>query len=470
MIDVLLVNTEEKEVYEKIPPVELASIAGYLGEREINVRIIDFNVERKPLEHWLELFKPKFLGIFGTTLNRFDSFTLARNAKSYDKGIIVIYFGPNATFTAKEVLENIPEIDFVIRGEAEDIFYELLKTFSTEQNFEKIRGLSFRLDGVPVENPPARRLDFDSLPQPSYHLLDMKKYEMKMEFIKKKGMIVFSSRGCLHHCNFCLVSRMYNYLLTVRSAKNVVDEIERLLKEYHFQGIRFGDCILTLDREHIESLCDEIINRNLQFPWECEIRPETVDESLLEKMKRAGCYLVGIGIESGSQKVLDLMRKGITVEQAKHLLELCNRAGMKIKAFFSFGHISETMADVKKTFEFIEENRDLMQKVEYSVGLRIYPGTYLETFARKSYLLPADFDWTKHYDEPRNETIMQPRNIPILIQPQLGYEELESIALKIYTEKLSGWEGIKSGISKLTQPEKLKKLQQFLKLKFKKIK
>ncbi len=470
MSGILLINTEEKGYEEKLLPLELISIAGYLEKHEIPVKIIDLNFEKKPLEHWLHLCQPKFLGIWGTTVNRFESFNIARKTKLFNKDIVTIYLGPNATFTATQVLKDIKDIDFVIRGEGEEVLYNLLKTYSTDQNFKKIRGLSFRLDDNPVDNPPATRLHLDSLPEPAYHLLDLKKYEIKLDFIKQKGISISSSRGCLYHCNYCVASRMYNNLLTVRSPKNVVDEIENLLKKYHLQGIRFVDTVLTLDREHIENLCEEIIQRNLNLPWECEIRPGTVDESLIKKMKNAGCYLIGVGIESGSQKVLDLMRRGTTVEQVQNLLQLCNQFGLKVKAFFSFGHISETMTDVEKTFEFIEQNRLLINKIEYSIGIRIYPGTYLETYARKNNLMPTDFSWTKPYDEPRNETIMQPRNIPILIQPQLGYEELETIALRIYSQKISGWEGIKSGIAKITNPEKLKKLQQFLKLKFKQFK
>lgn len=470
MISILLINTEEKGSSEKLLPLELASISGFLEAHEISVKIVDFNIERKSLEHWLSTYQPKFLGIWGTTINRFESFKIAHNAKSFNKEIITIYLGPNATFTANQVLRDIKDIDFVIRGEAEETIFNLLSAFSTDQNFDKIRGLSFRRDDNPIDNPPAPRLHLDSLPPPAYHLLDIKKYEIKMDFINKKGISVSSSRGCLHHCNFCIASRMYNNLLTVRSTKNVVDEIEELLKRYHFQGIRFSDLVLTLDREHIENLCDEIINRNLSFPWECKVHPGTVDEKLMEKMKKAGCYSISVGIESGSQKVLDLMRRGTSVEQTQNLLQLCNQAGIKVKAFFSFGHVSETITDIEKTFEFIEQNRQLMHKIEYSIGVRISPGTYLETYAKKNNLMPSDFEWTKPYDEPRNETIMQPRNIPILIQPQLGYDELESIALRIYSQKISGWDGIKSGITKITQPEKIKKLQQFLKLKFKQFK
>lgn len=468
MIDILLVNPGEKEgFFERVPPLGLASLAGFLEANDISVKIIDFEIERKPLEHWLSLYQPKFLGISGTTHTRFESFRLAHLAKIFNKEIITIYGGIHATFTAHKTLLNIPEIDFVVRGEGEDVLLELLKSFASDQRFDRIRGLSFRMDGQPVDNPPSNRLHLDSLPQPAYHLLNMKKYEIKMDFINKKGISFLTSRGCPYRCSFCSASRIFNNLLTVRSAKNVVVEIEKLLKEYNFQAIKFFDSALTLDREHIENLCDEIINRNLKFPWECEVRLGTVDLPLLEKMQKAGCYYVDIRIESASQKVLDLMRKGITIEQSEELLTMCKTLGIKTRVFFSFGHISETMNDVEKTFEFIEKNNDKITTIVSDAGIRIYPGTYLEEYARKNHLLPDNFEWSMPYDEEWNELIFQDRSVPILIQPQLGRRELEQIALRIYSQRYSGWEGFKKGIAKLADPQKLRKLQSLIKLKFK---
>lgn len=467
MIDILLVNPEEKEgFFERMPPLGLASLASFLESHNISVKIIDFEIEKKPLEHWLSLYQPRFLGISGTTHTRFESFRLARLAKTINKEIITIYGGVHATFTANETLRNIPEIDFVIRGEGEEVLLEFLNTCNTDQKFERIRGLSFRMDGMPVDNPPAHRLHLDSLPPPAYHLLNMKKYEINMDFINKKGISLLTSRGCLYRCSFCSASRMFNNLLTVRSAQNVIVEIQKLLNEYNFKAIKFFDSALTLDREHIESLCDEIIKHDLKFPWECEVRVGTVDMPLLEKMQKAGCYYVDIGAESASQKVLDLMRKGITVEQTEELLNMCKALGIKTKVFFSFGHIGETMNDVEQTFEFIEKHSDKITTVASGAGVRIYPGTYLEVYARKNQLLLDNFEWSMPYDDEWNELILQSRSVPIFIQPQLGKKELEQIALRIYSKRFSGWDGFMRGVKKLTDPQKLKKLQNFLKLKF----
>lgn len=131
---------------------------------------------------------------------------------------------------------------------------------------------------------------------------------------------------------------------------------------------------------------------------------------------------------------------------------------MKTKVFFSFGHLGETMQDVEKTFRFIEMYDSLITTVASGAGVRIYPGTYLEEYARKYGYLPAAFDWSLPFEEKQYDRILQTRCVPVLIQPQLGIRELEDIAVRIYRRRFSGWQGFKRGIAKITDREKRKKL------------
>ncbi|MCK4814154.1 radical SAM protein, partial [bacterium] len=222
-----------------------------------------------------------------------------------------------------------------------------------------------------------------------------------MEFIDKRGISTITSRGCLATCSFCSASRMFNHQVTTHSAPRVLDDIELLFDRFGYKGIKIFDSTLTMQREHVNDLCDEITRRRLNFPWECEIRVGTVDQEMLEKMMDAGCYYVNFGVESASQKVLNLMRKGFTVEQAQELLDWCIRIGLETKVFFSFGHIGETMEDVERTFEFIDKNVDKITTVASGAGVRIYPGTYLEEYAVKNRFLPEEFKWCLPYDDER---------------------------------------------------------------------
>jgi anaerobic magnesium-protoporphyrin IX monomethyl ester cyclase len=468
MVDVLLVNPKEPSgFFEKMPPRGLASIAGHLEANGITVRIHDAEVENAGIEDLISELNPRVVGISGTTHTRYESFDFARRVKRHRPEIVTVYGGVHATFTAAETLRNVPEIDYVIMGEGEESFTEFVQRQVSSGDLSGIRGLVYRKGNRAVENPKSHRLDLESLPAPAFHLLNMKKYSLKMDFIGRRGISLVTSRGCLARCSFCSASRMFDHLVTARHPSGVVDEIEFLFKEHGYSAIKIFDSTFTADRTHAEGVCDEILRRKLSFPWECEIRIGTVDRGLLDKMRNAGCYYVDVGVESGSQKVLNLMRKGITVEEAEETIGMCHDAGMKVKAFFSIGHIGEYPEDADRTFQFIDRNRSKIAFVACGAGVRIYPGTYLENYARTNKFLPPDFEWSRPYHDEWLASIFQVPNVPILLQPQMGRDELERVALRVYNQRFEGWAGFKRGLKKMTDPAKLKKIPRFLKLKLK---
>jgi anaerobic magnesium-protoporphyrin IX monomethyl ester cyclase len=467
MIDVLLVNPKETGgFFERMPPLGLAYIAATLEQHEYNVRIVDLEIEEHDLDHWLKKYKPKYMGISGTTHTRFASFDLAKRAKRFQKEIVTIYGGVHATFTAVSTLTNCKDIDYVVRGEGEHTLVALLNVLDSKKTPTQVPGISFREKNTIIENPPAERITpLDSLPGPAFQLLDMDKYSIDLEFVRQKGISIITSRGCCAKCSFCSASKMFNHQLTVHSGKRVVDTIDVLFRHYGFKGVKIFDSTLTMQKDHVLDLCREIVERGYIFPWECEIRVGTVDRALLERMKQAGCYYVNFGIESASQGVLDRMRKGFSIGQAVGLLELCKQVGMKTKVFFSFGHIGETLQDVEKTFNFIDRYGDMITTIASGAGIRIYPGTLLYEYARAHGLLPIDFDWSFPFEEKRYDRILQTRCVPVLIQPQLGFRELEDIAMRIYRRRFSGWKGFKRGITKVADKKKWKKLMNLARIK-----
>jgi radical SAM superfamily enzyme YgiQ (UPF0313 family) len=460
MIDVLLVHPREQGgFFERMPPIGLAYIAASLEREDYATRILDLEIERAELEYFLHKWQPRVLGISGTTHTRFEAFDIATRAKQFNQDIITVYGGVHATFTPIDTLAHVGAIDFMIRGEGEYAMARLVKAIDRGSSINAIPGVVFRDHDDIIDNSPVVRINnLDALPRPAYHLLKMTEYEMPMEFTDRRSISLITSRGCTAKCNFCSASRMFTHHVTFHSASRIIGEIEHLFNTYHFNGIKFFDSTLTIERSHIVGLCDEIIGHGLIFPWECEIRVGTVDESLLALMRRAGCYYVNFGIESASQKVLNAIGKGFTVPQAVDLLKLCHDHGMKTKVFFSFGHIGETQADVETTFAFINEHASLMDVVASGAGVRIYPGTRLEQQARACGFLPEDFSWSHPYHDTRLKGIVQTPCVPVLLQPQMGVRELEDIAVRIYHRRFSGLKGIMRGLGKLTKKEKLKKL------------
>lgn len=469
MIDVLLVNPQEEGAFfERMPPLGLAYIASNLEKHDYSVRIVDFEVEEKPLKYWLSLYRPKYLGISGTSHTRFESFRLAKDAKEYAREIVAIYGGVHASFTGVNTLRRITDIDYIVEGEGEYTTVALLDKLSGGKTPNEVPGICFRQGHDIIETPRATRItSLDDLPRPAYHLLNMDRYSLEMEFIGNRGISLLTSRGCLARCSFCSASRMFGHTVTTHAASRMVDEIDFLLGTYGYEGLKIFDSTFTMKKQHVHDFCDEILDRRVEFPWECEIRIGTVDRDMLEKMKDAGCYYVNFGIESASQHVLDLMRKGIRINQAVETLDLCNSVGLRTKVFFSFGHIGETVADVEKTFAFIDKHAGEITTLASGAGVRIYPGTYLEEYARANNLMPQDFEWSMPYDDPRLEGVLQTRSVPVLTQPQLGYDELERIAVRIYSRKFRGWKGFKYGIKKITDPVKLKKLSRLMKIRMK---
>jgi anaerobic magnesium-protoporphyrin IX monomethyl ester cyclase len=471
VIDILFVNPREAGAFfERMPPLGIAYIAANLENNGYSVKIVDFEVDEQNLTYWLESYQPRFLGISGTSHTRFESFGLAAQAKAFNPEIITVYGGVHATFTAENTLRHVAGIDYVVCGEGEATTLALLRNLSEGKEPDDVPGICYRKGRSIVQTPPARRIiPLDKLARPAYHLLSMDQYSLEMEFLRVRGISLLTSRGCFARCSFCSASRMFGHRVTTHSAARVLDEICFLFDKYGYRGVKIFDSTFSVKKQHVYDFCDEILHRGLYFPWECEIRIGTVDREMLQRMRKAGCYYVSFGIESASQRVLDAMRKGITVGQAAEVLDLCAEAGLRTKVFFSFGHIGETMADVEKTFEFLDRHAGKISTLASGAGVRIYPGTYLEEYARKNGLLPDGFQWSLPYDEPRLESILQSRAVPVLVQPQLGYDELERIALQIYSRRFKGWQGLKYVIKKLTDREKLKKLSYIARIKMKNI-
>jgi len=439
MAEILLLHPrEEGRIFGGMPPLGLAWIASYLETRGYPVELVDLQVDKRSVEDVIRQTKPKILGIAGTSHTRYESFECARIAKKIDNKIFTIYGGSHATFTPEDTLKHIPEIDAVVMGEGEETMQEVTEAvLRNSPDLSSIKGLSYRNGGEIVVNPPRPRIqNLDGLPFPARHLMNIKEYDLKMDFLNIPAASVMSSRGCPVNCSYCSASAMFGRSLTLRSASNICDEIETLIKDYKMEGIKFFDSTLTLKKSHINELCDEIIRRGLKFPWECEIRVNTVNKDILKKMKDAGCYYVDFGVESASPRVLKDMHKAITIEQVINVFKWTKELGIYTKVFFTFGHIKETLEDAIITMNFIDKYRDFISSQGGGVGIKIYPGTLVEKYAYEIGRLDEHFSWTTPYYDEQAEFFGGAPHVPLLIQPQMGYEELRQLRYLLIRRKL----------------------------------
>lgn len=252
-----------------------------------------------------------------------------------------------------------------------------------------------------------------------------------LDFLNLPAASIMTSRGCPVNCAFCSASAMFGTQLTFRSPSNVVDEIELLLKEYRYQGIKFFDSTLTLKKSHVEALCAEIQRRKLKFPWECEIRVNGMSYELLRTMRDAGCYYVDFGVESASPSVLKSMHKGITTEQVEKVFRWTKELDIYTKVFFTFGHPGETLEDARATVEFMDRNASFIDVATTGIGVRIYPGTEVEHIARTMKYLPEQFSWSQPFVDQNVESLGNDPLIPILLQPQFGWREFRKIEFRL---------------------------------------
>jgi len=402
--------------FEKMPPLGMLWLGGELLRAGHGVEFVDQQVDAREPARVAEELRPPLALVGGTSHSRFASFDVASRVKEVSPQTGVVYGGPHATFTADDTLQNIPAIDIIVRGEGEETCRELAEWAEAggrRSDLKKIKGISYRDDGVAVHNPPRPwNSDLDALGAPARELVPMARYGMEMEYLRGvAGASLMTARGCPIGCTFCSASAMFGSSYRARSPRAVVDEVEDLVANYGARGVKIFDSTFTLRRRHVEGFCAELKRRGIDVPWECEIRVGDVDKELLGKMREAGCYYVDVGVESGSQRVLDYcVRKKITLEAAENVLRWSKELGLLTKIRIS----------------------------AYHAGVKIYPGTYVEKYARENDLLPAGFRWSAPYvNEGQRKLFRAPDNIPILLQPGLGLDELRRLRVGFILMRLS---------------------------------
>ncbi|MBU2617285.1 MAG: B12-binding domain-containing radical SAM protein [Euryarchaeota archaeon] len=421
---VLLIHPPcEEEIYQRFlgliaPPIGLAYVAAML-EREHEVKIIDMPAERKDIakvKKEIELFKPGALGVYCATY-RVDYANQVINAtKEVDANIRTMMGGPHASLLAEDVLARNPNLDAVVCGEGEITVPELIHAWESGELAE-IRGMVFRENGHVVRNPPRPLIaDLDSLPYPARHLLPMDKYRLFGAF--KMGTIV-SSRGCPHGCHYCSVPAIYGRKWRARGAENVVDEMECLCDNYDPDLIMFFDDNFDLDKKRTESICDEIMERGLEITWGYESASMGIDRKHLKKLRDAGCRILSYGIETTSNKSIATMKKSISTQEIREVMETSKDLGMLRIANIILGLPGESKEDVEESIELAKELNP-----EYPLFFlpAPYPGTKFYETAQKMGMI-KELDWSKYTTAN-----------PIIETQQLSLDEVRELNRKAYKE------------------------------------
>jgi len=448
MKDVLFVNSKiEYEDWDgKLPPIGLAMLASILKRNGFEVKIGDLNLKEKTLRSIILKNRPKIVCIGGITETRFENFKIAREVKQLQPGSIVIYGGFHASMATEDTLENIPDIDYIVRGEGEMTIVELVSyILKGTPDLKEIKGISYRKDKKPFHSPDRERVcDLDSL-KLDYNLLEMDKYDLipskndfieHLNYVEDKTMYMMTSRGCAFSCSFCSQNKVWKTQLTQISVNNILDGIELLRNSYGYKHIIFYDDAFIQNKKHLALFCKEFRNRKIDVKWKCSATAPTLTKENVEVMKSASCDQVALGLESASKKILEYSTRAITPIMVKTALSNLKYFGIKTKINIIYGLPNENFKNATKTVKFVKKNSRLIDhKV---VGIcRVYPNTPIELYSKNKGILPPDFSWSDYYYDQRNLEFSASPHIPLLIENNKRRKELKELVDETYKERIS---------------------------------
>lgn len=365
-VDVLLVNppSPDRSVIirdfnrsgrtskEKIiwPQISLAYLASMVPSH-LSVAILDCIAERMDWDGFQKMLRqycPRYMAchvITSVSTNDFRAFKLAKEIS----GTQTLSMGPHVTELTKESFLACPPLDYILRGEPEITFKELLEALEKRSDLARVDGLAWREGERIIINKPRSFIEnLDDLPMPRHDLLPIDKYVFP--FIASNFTFVMPSRGCPYPCTFCRQPIMWEKKVRSRSPESVIAEL-KTLKESGVKNILFQCDTFTLDRRWVIRFCQMMMQEKLEISWGCNSRVDTVDPEVLGWMKRAGCWMIAYGVESGSDEILRNCQKGATVQNAVDALLWTHEAGIKNYAYFVFGLPGETAQTMRQSAE-----------------------------------------------------------------------------------------------------------------------
>lgn len=375
-------NTPIVNTQQNITPNGLLYIGAFLLSKDIDAEILNLSNENwDECKEIIKEKKPDIVGISCYTFNRHTCIKLAGLVKEINQRIMVVFGGPHSSIMHEQLLKNSKDIDVIVLNEGEMTFLDMVQRLKEGKSFENLAGVIYRKEGEIINNGFRQVLkDLDELPIPA-------------KYFKYKRVI--TSRGCPGRCIFCDTPYFWGRNVRLRSVSNVVDELEILNKKYGLSSFIISDDTFTFDKDRTIEICKEIIKRNLKITWDCRSRVNFICEERLRWMKKAGCVIVSYGIESGSQKILNNLKKGITVEQIRKAALLTRKFCLKLNYFIIVGGPGETDDTIRETMKLIEDTKPTSI---FTYIMQLTPGTKIYEMAKEQGFI-NDIDWLNKEDE-----------------------------------------------------------------------
>lgn len=403
----------------QLPMLGLAYIAAALRDQGHEVSVIDYEINDLPLKSVkldIEKFKPDVVGMTGYITNMRRCAAVAKIVKEVDPEITVIIGGPQVSVFPDEGFVS-RDIDMIVLSEGEVIIRNVMNALGDEQKLREVKGIWFKSkSGEIIKNEREGLLDdLDHIPPPAIDLYEMEKYFPAVHIRGKKVAHLLTSRGCPFKCTFCETKLTFGRSFRYHTTARVLQDMELLIGQ-GFESFLFFDDIFTANKKRVIDLCEGIIEKGWKVQWSCWTRSDCLNDQMLAIMKKAGCYMITFGAESGNDELLSIIKKGLTVAENFDGIAQAKKHGLLTMSSFMLGIPTETQEMSLKTIQFATESG-----LDYAIFpiMEPYPGTELWVDAQKY----GTFDTSGKY---KNNLLSE--NSAVWIPNGRSREELEDLA------------------------------------------
>jgi anaerobic magnesium-protoporphyrin IX monomethyl ester cyclase len=362
---------------ETIPGIGVLQLAAVARERGYRVHLVDAKAQGTGVDdvaHAIAALRPDYVGYSATTISVTNAGRIAARVRALGSTAIAILGGAHVSAAPERTLDAFPAIDFGVVGEGEHSLFDLLARLESGRAVDDVAGLVYRRDGRVHANPRAPYLDdLDALPPPAWDLLPDFPHRFRPSLLSYPQMPVatlITSRGCPFSCTFCDRSTSGR-----KGRMHSVDSVVRLCRMLVDRGVRhitFLDDLFTVRKQRVIDLCHAFLDCGFTFTWSCNNHPNLLDFPTLQLMRRAGCWQIAYGIESGSQRVLNVVKREVRIPRMRETLRMTRAAGIRTRGFLMLGHPTETAESLAETAAFLRTvELDVCQITKFTP----YPGT-----------------------------------------------------------------------------------------------
>ena len=421
---------------ERAIPLGIGYIASLLEKNNYKVKVYDpAPYEKIDIVDYIKKFSPDIIGISTMTTSFTAASQIATKIKS-NFDIPIVFGGVHPTVTPVETLKNT-FIDYVVIGEGEYTFLELLDSLSNGKNLKHIRGLGYKDDKIIINTPRPLIKNLDILPLPARHLFPKWYFGRRLSgTFWMKTADIMTSRGCPYNCVFCSSRALFGRRVRFHSVNYVVDEIEHILNKYKSEMILFADDTFSINEKRAIKICREIRRRKLDFTFYAQLRADTTTDKLVKELVKAGCKRVTIGAESGSQRILNILKKGITPKQTLNSCKIVKKYGLFLYLSFMIGNPTETYEDIEMTRKLAKKSE--ADELRFFITTP-YPGTELYNSLINENPEMKKISYDKFHPGGDNSYPIFKTSIPkdeiVDIQKKLNDEFMKSYVLKIIKNK-----------------------------------